>query len=86
MTTAGQFNVEEPVTVNRKLAETVAGVPAESLTSKVNWKVPVAVGVPETVALGLPLVKERPAGGVEEGLAVSAWDILSGKAEVQLAY
>lgn len=66
MTTAGQFNVEEPVTVTWKLAETVAGVPAESLTSKVNWKVPVAVGVPETVALGLPLVKERPAGGVEE--------------------
>ena len=25
-----------------------------------------AVGVPETVALGLPLVKERPVGGVEE--------------------
>jgi hypothetical protein len=66
LTTAGQFNVEEPVTVTWKLAETVAGVPAESLTSKVNWNVPVTVGLPETVAVGLPEVKESPEGSVEE--------------------
>jgi hypothetical protein len=32
----------------------------------VNWKVPVAVGVPEIVALGEPEVNERPAGSTEE--------------------
>ena len=66
MTIAGQFSVDEPVTVTVKLAETVAGVPAESLTSKVNWNVPVAVGLPVTVAAGLREVKERPDGSVEE--------------------
>jgi hypothetical protein len=62
---AGQFSVE-PVTVSRKLTETVDGVGvAESVTFTVNWKVPVAVGVPEMVALGEPEFSVRPAGKAE---------------------
>ena len=66
MTVAGQFSVAEPVMVIRKVTEAVAGVPAESVTFKVNWNVPVAVGVPEIVALGLAEVSNRPAGSTEE--------------------
>jgi hypothetical protein len=55
LTVAGQFNVDDPLTV---------GV-VESVTLRVNWKVPVAVGVPEIVALGEPEVSVRPAGNVE---------------------
>ncbi len=63
---AGQFNVDDPLTVSRKVAEAVIGVGvAESVTLSVNWKVPVAVGVPEIVALGEPEVSVRPAGNVE---------------------
>lgn len=66
LTVVGQFNVEEPVTVSRKLADAVwcVGV-VESVTSRVNWKVPVAVGVPEIVALGEPEASMRPAGRLE---------------------
>jgi hypothetical protein len=56
--------------VTMKLAEAVAGVPAESVTFKVNWKVPVAVGVPEMVALGLAEVSVRPAGRVEDAATI----------------
>jgi len=62
LTVVGQFRAVDPLTVSKKLAEEVAGVPAESVTFKVNLKVPVAVGVPETVPLGVPEVRERPAG------------------------
>jgi hypothetical protein len=60
--------VEEPVTVRRKLAVAVA--PVESVTTRENRNVPVAVGVPEMVALGLPEVNARPAGSVEEAARV----------------
>jgi len=69
----GQFNVDEPVTVSRKVAETVAGVGvAESVTFSVNWKVPVAVGVPEIVALGDPVASVKPAGRFEPVATVQA--------------
>ena len=51
--------------VSMKVARAVAGLVAESCTSTVNEKVPVAVGVPEIVALGLPEVKVRPDGSDE---------------------
>jgi hypothetical protein len=58
--------VVDPLTVSRKLAETVDGIGAvESVTFTVNWKVPVTVGVPEIVALGEPEVSVRPAGRLE---------------------
>jgi hypothetical protein len=65
ITVDGQFKVEEPVTVMRNVAWAVAGLLAESCTSTVNRNVPVSVGVPEMVALGLPDVNERPDGRVE---------------------
>ncbi len=66
MTVAGQFNVDDPLTVSRKLNETVDGVGvAESVIFTVNWKVPVAVGVPEMVALGEAEFSARPAGIAE---------------------
>lgn len=66
----GQVNEEDPVTVIRKLADAVFAVLAESLTSIMNWKVPVTVGVPEIVALGLPEVSDRPAGNAEPDASV----------------
>jgi hypothetical protein len=50
-----------------KLAETVivVGGPSASLTLSVKVKVPVAVGVPEMVALGEPEASVRPAGRLE---------------------
>jgi hypothetical protein len=58
--------VDDPLTVSRKLTETVDGVGvAESVTFTLNWKVPVAVGVPEMVALGDAEFSVRPAGRAE---------------------
>jgi hypothetical protein len=62
----GQFSVEDVLTVSVKVAEAViGGGVSESETLSVNWKVPVAVGVPEIVALGEPEVSLRPAGRLE---------------------
>src|SRR5208283_729234 len=58
LTGVGQTNMDKPVTVTRKVAVAVCAVGfVESVTFSVNWKVPVAVGVPE--------VSVRPAGRLE---------------------
>jgi len=48
-----------------KVAEAVIGELSASLRFTVKVKVPVAVGVPEIVALGEPEVSVRPAGRFE---------------------
>jgi hypothetical protein len=48
-----------------KVAETLIGVLSTSLTFSVKVKVPVAVGVPEMVALGEPDVSVRPPGKLD---------------------
>jgi hypothetical protein len=65
-TVAGQFSVEDPVTVSRKVAE--AMLLAASVTTSVNLKVPVAVGVPEIVALGVPDTSGENPGGKDDEL------------------
>jgi hypothetical protein len=57
--------VEDVLTVSVKVAEAVIGELSASLRFTVKVKVPVAVGVPEIVALGEPEVSVRPAGRFE---------------------
>jgi hypothetical protein len=65
LTVAGQFSVEDVLTVSLKVAETLIGEVSASLTFSVKVKVPVAVGVPESVALGEPEVSVSQAGRLE---------------------
>ena len=63
-TVAGQFSVDDPVTLSRNVAEAV--LLAASVTVSVNLNVPVAVGVPEIVALGVPEAKGENPGGKDD--------------------